>query len=76
MPDDKKPPTKAPAKAAQRDADADEGALKGDIQEQADEMNEQGYVGEAVDPVDNDEYALTSGPDSPPAVEPEADADK
>ena len=62
-----KPAAKAPAKKAAgaegHDADAD--AIAGDVQEQVDEMNEQGFLGEAVDPVDNDEYALTSGPDSP-----------
>ena len=69
MPENK-PAAKAPAKkAAGREGaeghDADADAAAGDVQEQVDEMNEQGYLGEAVDPVPNEEYALTSGPDSP-----------
>jgi hypothetical protein len=66
-----KPAAKAPAKKAagregtEGDAAADADAAAGDVQEQVDEMNEQGFLGEAVDPVANEEYALTSGPDSP-----------
>jgi uncharacterized protein YjbJ (UPF0337 family) len=65
-----KPAAKAPAKKAagrstEDDAAGDADAAAGDVQEQVDEMNEQGFLGEAVDPVPNGEYALTSGPDSP-----------
>jgi hypothetical protein len=69
-----KPAAKAPAKKAagreraeghDAEAEAEADAAAGDVQEQVDEMNEQGFLGEAVDPVPNEEYALTSGPDSP-----------
>lgn len=42
-----------------------ESAAKGDIQKQADEATEKGYFGTKVDPVDNAEYTLTTGPTSP-----------
>jgi hypothetical protein len=67
-----KPAAKAPTKKAagregaeDHDTEADAEAAVGDVQEQVDEMNEKGFLGEAVDPVANEEYALTSGPDSP-----------
>lgn len=36
-----------------------------DVQKQVDKINEQGFVGQKVDPVPNEEYALPSGPDAP-----------
>lgn len=59
---------------ARKDSDASadkqptEAALKGDVQEKADAEQEQGFVGVRVDPVDDAEYTLQTGPASPPAV--------
>lgn len=46
-------------------ASKDAGDAAGDVQEQVDEMNEKGYLGETVDMVDNEVYSLTTGPDGP-----------
>lgn len=43
--------------------------LKGDVQEKADKEQAQGFVGTKVDPIDDAEYTLTTGPDSPRAVD-------
>lgn len=50
------------------DATASGDAAKGDVQEQVDRAEEQGFVGTEVDPVPNEEYTLTTGPDSPRGV--------
>lgn len=42
-------------------------AAKGDVQEKADKETDQGFVGTKVDPVPNEAYTLTTGPDSPSA---------
>lgn len=39
------------------------------VQEVVDDQLDVGYVGTKVDPRPNEDYALTSGPDSPSAVE-------
>jgi hypothetical protein len=36
------------------------------VQAEVDKETEQGYVGQKVDPVPNEEYTLVTGPDSPP----------
>lgn len=36
-----------------------------ELQKSMDEINEQGFMGTKVDPLPNERYALTSGPDSP-----------
>lgn len=53
------PTDEAPAEAA---------AIKGDVEEKARVEVEQGFVGVKVDPRDDAEYTLTTGPSSPPAV--------
>lgn len=40
----------------------------GDVKKQIDTEQEQGFYGQKVDPVDNAEYTLTTGPDSPTAA--------
>lgn len=44
---------------------ADEASAKGDVAERVAAENAQGFVGQKVDPVPNEEYSLESGPDSP-----------
>lgn len=39
-----------------------------EVQKAVDEEQEQGFVGEKVDPRPNSDHSLESGPDSPPAV--------
>jgi hypothetical protein len=40
-----------------------------EIQKAVDQAEEQGFIGTKVDPRDNEEYSLQSGPDSPSAAE-------
>lgn len=47
---------------------ADATAVKGDVQKQIDEEQAQGFLGAKVDPRDNSEYSLESGPDAPAHV--------
>lgn len=42
---------------------------KGDVEKKVAEEQEQGFLGNKVDPVDDAEYTLKTGPDSPPAVD-------
>ena len=49
-------------------ADKKADAAHGDVQEQIDDENEQGFRGEKTDPLPDSAYTLQSGPDSPPAV--------
>lgn len=59
-----------PKHETKREAPKDDGSkAAGDVQKQVDAETEQGFLGEKIDPRDNADYALTSGPDSPPAVE-------
>lgn len=46
---------------------SDTSAAAGDVQKQIDTEQAQGFYGQKVDPVDNAEYTLTTGPDSPSA---------
>ncbi|MEO6467495.1 MAG: hypothetical protein ABIP21_00235 [Acidimicrobiia bacterium] len=43
----------------------EETAAKGDVAKQIDKETEQGFVGVKVDPIDDAEYTLTTGPNSP-----------
>ena len=52
-----------------------EGASLADVTKTVEEAEAQGFVGEA-DPRDRDEYALTSGPESPTALEASIEAKK
>lgn len=82
--DNPTPPSASKAPAAvpyQRDADQPQDTDKRDapsggddvgqdeVQERTDKAEDQGYFGTKVDPRPNDDYALTSGPDSPGAVD-------
>lgn len=40
-------------------------AAKGDVKKQVDEAEDQGFFGIKVDPLPNEAYTLTTGPDSP-----------
>lgn len=42
---------------------------KGDVEKQVQAEQEQGFLGQKVDPRPNSDYSLESGPDSPSAVE-------
>ena len=44
----------------------------GDVAEQVAKANDQGFIGQKVDPRPNEAYTLETGPDSPPAVEDDA----
>lgn len=46
-----------------------EDAAKGDVQQQVDDEQAQGVLGQKVDPIPDAEYTLTTGPDSPGRAE-------
>jgi len=56
------------AESKSKKADDPEAGLK-EVQERVDKELEQGFVGTKVDPIDNKEYSIQSGPDSPTIAE-------
>jgi hypothetical protein len=43
-----------------------------EVQEKVASAQEKGYIGEEVDPIDNDRYSIKTGPESPTVAEQEA----
>jgi hypothetical protein len=55
------------------EAHLDKSDVAPDLQEQADEATEKGFVGESVDPTPNENYSLQTPPDAPtPETHPDA----
>jgi hypothetical protein len=44
-------------------------AGEAEVQKKVDAAEEKGFIGEEVDPIDNDRYSIKTGPDSPTAEE-------
>lgn len=53
-------------KAAPKTKGGDAG--QAEVQARMDEVTEQGFLGEKVDPIPDEEYSLLTGPDSPQHV--------
>lgn len=55
-----------PEKSAAKSKGGDAG--QAEVQARMDEATAQGFFGEKVDPIPDEEYSLLTGPDSPPHV--------